>query len=162
MSEQARPPLVDLYLGYDQWKEQRDELRRRLQELCKLMRWNPGNFDYPYWGSHHRTVHDKFIAFMVDWQENLERNRRVLYPIAKTALCGGRMIPAAALEQEDAIAGHFYEAYLQAVNDGESPEDCLSRLHQVLLIISEHFRTEDETLVPAAERLMDEIEYGRN
>jgi hemerythrin-like domain-containing protein len=159
MPQQVTSPLFELYLRYDQWKEEHDDLHDRLRELCNLMRWNPGNFDYPFWGTHHRNVHDKFVAFMEDWQKHLAQEQEIIYPIARAAICGGRMGPAAVLEQEDAIAKQFYEAYLQAVEKVDSPEDCLSLLLQVLMIIAEHFRVEDETLVPAVERLMDEIEY---
>jgi len=162
MTEETRPPLVNLYLGYDQWKERHDELRGKLGELQALMRWNPGNFDYPFWGAHHRAVHGPFVAFMADWTKLAEQNRSVIYPIARTALGGGKMGLAAALEQEEAIVNQFYESYLRAVNEGEPPEDCLSRLLQVLLILSERLRTEEETVVPTAERLLDEIEYGRS
>ncbi|TVY01973.1 hemerythrin domain-containing protein [Cohnella terricola] len=156
---QSGSPLLDLYLSYDQWKEEHDALHLRLRELCNLMRWNPGNYDQPCWDSHFRKVHGMFVDFMKDWRNHLVKERKVIYPIARTAICGGKMGPSAVLEQEDAIAGQFYEAYLQGVEEGESPENCLSRLLQVLLIIAEHFRMEDETVVPAAERLMDEIEY---
>jgi hemerythrin-like domain-containing protein len=159
MPHAVNSPLYALYMRYDQWKEEHDALYGRLLELCKLMRWNPGNFDYPFWGTHHRNVHEKFIPFMNDWQAHLAREKEIIYPIAKSAICGGRMGPAAVLEQEDAIAGQFYEAYLAAVKAEESPEDCLSRLLQVLMIIAEHFRVENETVVPAAERLLEEIEY---
>ncbi|MFB9278610.1 hemerythrin domain-containing protein [Cohnella cellulosilytica] len=159
MPHTVNSPLYDLYMRYDQWKEEHDALYDRLLELCRLMRWNPGNFDYPFWGAHHRGVHEKFVAFMTDWKAHLSKEKQVIYPIAKSAICGGRMGPAAVLEQEDAIACQFYDAYMAAVGSGESPEECLSRLLQVLMIVAEHFRVENETVVPAAERLLEEIEY---
>ncbi|XID94753.1 hemerythrin domain-containing protein [Paenibacillaceae bacterium WGS1546] len=159
MPHREASTLLELYMGYDRWKEEHDALQERLRELCNLMRWNPGNFDFPYWGTHHRAVHEKFVAFMADWQSHVAHERRILYPIAKSAICGGRMGPVAVLEQEDLIAEQFFNDYMQAVENEEGPEECLSRLLQVLMIIAEHFRTENETLVPAAERLMEEIEY---
>ncbi len=159
MPQAVNSPLYELYMRYEQWKEGHDALYDRLLELCRLMRWNPGNFDYPFWEIHHRGVHEKFVAFMDDWQKHLSKEKQIIYPFAKTAICGGKIGPAAVLEQEDAISRQFYEAYLTAVAGGESPEDCLSRLLQVLMIITEHFRVENETIVPAAERLMDSIEY---
>lgn len=158
--EKSETPLLELYMSYDQWKEEHEALHARLRELSNLMRWNPGNFDYPSWGPHLHKVHVKFVSFMEVWQNHLVKERKIMYPIARFAICGGRMGPVAVLEQEAAIAGNFYDAYLQAMEQEEPPEECLSLLHQVLMIIAEHFRVEDEMLVPAAERLMDEIEYS--
>lgn len=155
-------PLLDLYLSYDQWKDEHDALRDKLKQLCVKMRWNPGNFDYPYWGTHLRQVHDDFMPFMAEWRTHLATERKIVYPIAKNAGCGGRMGQATVLEQEDRIAMQFYESYLESLANGEPAAESLSRLLQVLFIISERFRVEDETIVPAAERLMDEIEYIRS
>lgn len=152
-------PLLDLYLSYDQWKEEHDALRDKLNKLCVKMRWNPGNFDYPYWGTHLRQVHEDFMPFMEEWQTHLDKERTIVYPIAKYSGKGGRMGQVSVLEQDDRIALQFYESYLLSLESGEPAEESLTRLLQTLIIISEHFRVEDETIVPAAERLMEEIEY---
>ncbi|MCD9020686.1 hemerythrin domain-containing protein [Cohnella silvisoli] len=157
---QQNSPLLELYLTYDQWKEEHDTLHGRLLELCRLMKWNPGNYVYPDWSTHHRKVRESFLPFMRDWQQHLAKERKMIYPIAKSAICGGPMGPVAVLEQDGRIVDQFYEAYLQATEEGASPEDALCRLLQVLMIIAEHFRVEDEIVVPATERLMDEIEYS--
>jgi hemerythrin-like domain-containing protein len=154
------PPLLDLYLTYDQWKEEHDALHERLLELCRYMKWNPGNYDYSDWDAHHRKVRDQFIPFMKDWQRHLAKERETVYPVAKSVICGGRMGPVAVLEQDVKIANQFYDGYLDAVRENAPAEDVLQRLLQVLMVIAEHFRVEDETILPLTERLMLEIEYG--
>ncbi|KIL36103.1 hypothetical protein SD71_08920 [Cohnella kolymensis] len=158
--DNSNSALLDLYLTYDQWKEEHEALYARLLELCRLMKWNPSNYEYPDWDAHHRKVRNSFIPFMLDWQRHLSKERRTIYPIAKSLTCGGRIGPVAALEQDDRIAAQFYEEYQKVTKDGTSPEDALSRLLQVLMIIAEHFRVEDETVVPATDRLMEQLEYS--
>ncbi|MCC3375958.1 hemerythrin domain-containing protein [Cohnella sp. REN36] len=154
------PPLLTWYLSHDQWREEHEALHDRLLELCRMMKWNPANYDYPDWETHHQAVREKFIPFMRDWRNHLSMERKTLYPVTKTAICGGRIGPVSVLEQDERIAGQFYEAYLEAAEGEASPEDALSRLLQVLMIVAEHFRVEEEVVVPAAERLMEEIEYS--
>jgi hemerythrin-like domain-containing protein len=160
--EHPESPLLELYLTYDEWKEEHDALQARLLDMCRLMKWNPGNYEHADWEAHHRKVKDYwFIPFMQDWQVHLAKERRTIYPIAKSVICGGKMGPAAVLEQDGRIAEVFYDEYIQAVREGASPEDALDRLLQVLMIIAEHFRVEDEMVVPVTEKLMKEIEYNR-
>jgi hemerythrin-like domain-containing protein len=154
--ERSESPLLGLYLSYDEWKEEHNALHARLLELCRLMKWKPGNREHPDWASQHRKVKEEFIPFMQDWQRHLSRERDTIYPMAKSVICGGKMGPVAVLEQDGRIAEQFYDGYLQAVKEGASSEDTLYRLLQVLMIIAEHFRVEDETVVPAADRLMQD------
>ncbi|MBB6671758.1 hemerythrin domain-containing protein [Cohnella nanjingensis] len=156
----SNPPLLEWYLSHDQWREEHEALRDRLLELCRMMKWNPANYDYPDWEAHHLAVREKFIPFMRDWLRHLAMERRTVYPVARTAICGGRIGPVSVLEQDERIAGQFYDAYLQAAGRDASPEDALSHLLQVLIIVAEHFRVEEELVMPAAERLMEEIEYS--
>jgi hemerythrin-like domain-containing protein len=149
------PPLLDLYFTYDQWKEEYDALHERLLELCRYMKWNPTNYDYHDWDAHHRMVRDKFIPFMTDWRQHLARERQMIYPVAESVICGGRMGPIAVLEQDVKIADQYFEGYFEAIRDGAPAEDALDRLLQVLIIVAEHFRIEDETILPVTERLMN-------
>jgi hypothetical protein len=80
--------------------------------------------------------------------------------LAKSAICGGRIGPASVLEQDSSIAIQFYESYLQATADGAASEEALRLLQQVLMIITEHFRVEDENILPITDRLMEEIDYN--
>lgn len=153
---QENAPLLELYLTYDQWKEEHDGLHARLTELCRHMRWNPNNYDYSDWDSHHRLVRAAFIPFMEDWQRHVQRERTTIYPFAKPAI---RIGPVSVLEEERFVKS-FYEDYLRSCEDGAEPEDSLSRLMQVLLIVAEHFRIEDETILPVTEKLMEEIAYS--
>jgi hypothetical protein len=153
------PPLLDLYFAYDGWKEEHDALHARLLELCRYMRWNPSNYDMADWGAHHRKVRNLFVPFMQDWRRHVQREKQTIYPLAKSAGGGGRMGAVTALEQDDLIAEPYYRAYEKAVADGASPEDALSLLLQVLVIVAEHFRVENEIVVPFTEKLMDEIAY---
>jgi hemerythrin-like domain-containing protein len=158
--QQSNSLLLELYLTYDQWKEEHDALHARLLELCRFMRWNPDNYEYTDWESHHRKVRNLFIPFMQDWRRHLDRERKTIYPVAKNFTCGGGMGPIAVLEQDDQIATQYYEAYIQAEEEGTPPEDALSRLLQVLMVIADHFRVEDESVVPLTEKLMEEIAYS--
>lgn len=158
--ERTNSPLLDLYLTYDQWKEEHQALSVRLKELCMLVNWHPGNYHYIGWDSHHREVRELFLTFMQDWQQHLNGEQQTIFPLAKSAICGGRIGPVAVLEQDGCIALQFYESYLQATADGAAAEDALHLLQQVLMIITEHFRVEDETIIPVTDRLMEEIDYN--
>ncbi|WP_169306716.1 hemerythrin domain-containing protein [Cohnella pontilimi] len=160
--ERKDSPLLELYLNYDEWKEEHDALQSRLLELCRLMKWNPGNYEHANWEAHHRKVKDLwFLPFMRDWKRHLAKERNAIYPIAQSAICGGKMGPAAVLEQDGRIAETFFQEYLDAVKSGAPPEEALALLLQVLMIVAEHFRVEDESVVPVTEKLMEEIEYNR-
>ena len=158
--EMSRLPLLELYLTYDQWKDEHDSLHARLMELCRCVRWNPNNYDFPNWDTHHRLVRAAFIPFMQEWQTHVQRERLTIYPFAESAICGSRMGPVSVLEEEDRIVEQFYEDYLRTSEEGASPEDSLTRLMQILLIVAEHFRVEDETILPITERLMEELAYS--
>jgi hypothetical protein len=67
--------LLELYLTYDQWKEEHEAMHARLLELCRFMRWNPTNYEHNDWESHHLKVRELFIPFMKDWQRHLNRER---------------------------------------------------------------------------------------
>lgn len=160
MLERTNFPLLDLYLSYDQWKEEHQALSIRLRELCMLVSWHPGNYDFTAWDDHHREVRKLFITFMQDWQKHLYCEQQTIFPLARSAICGGAIGPVAVLEQDGSIAIQFYESYLQATADGAASEEALRLLQQVLMIINEHFRVEDENIVPVTDRLMEEIDYS--
>jgi hemerythrin-like domain-containing protein len=155
----SESPLFDLFLTFDQWKDEHDALHARLLEICRFMKWNPSNYEYNDWDAHHRKVREQFLPFIHDWQDHLAKERAMVYPVAKNAICGGRMGPVAVLEQDVRIAAQFFESYQEAVTEGVPVEDALCRLLQVLMVIVEHFRLENETVLPAAERMLDEIDY---
>lgn len=152
--------LLELYLTYDQWKEEHDALHERLLELCRFMKWNPTNYEFHDWDDHHRKVSAKFVPFMKDWSAHLAKERQMVYPVADSFLTSGPIGPVAALEQDVNIALYYYDSYKEALEAGASAEDALYRLLQVVIIVAEHFRVEDETILPATERLMEQIEYG--
>lgn len=156
----SESPILELYLMYDQWKEEHDALHARLLDLCKYMRWNPTNYELDDWDQHHRKVKALFEPFMRDWQMHLAREIKTIYPFARSATGAGRMGPVSVLEQDGRIAEQFYREYRKAVDDGKPPEDALYRLLQVLMIVAEHFRVEDEIVVPLTEKWMDEIAYS--
>jgi len=158
--QQPESKLWQMVIAYDQWKEEHAQLYERLLELCRFMRWNPGNYEYHDWSAHHQLVREKFLPFMAAWQRHLLIEQSMIYPLTRSKLGGGRIGTAGVLEEDSRIASQYYDAYVKAVEDGVSPEEALSHLLQVLIIVAEHFRIEDETLVPAAEQLMDEIEYS--
>ncbi|WP_123040372.1 hypothetical protein [Cohnella candidum] len=160
MRHSQSPPLLDLVLTYDQWKEEHDSLHRRLLDLCRFMKWNPVRDEMEDWEDHHQEVRKAFIPFMLDWQRHLSREVRTIYPFAKSATCAGRIGPVGVLEQDGTIAAQYYETYLKAVEAGAPAEEALPHLLQVLMIVAEHFRIEDETVVPATEQLMNEIAYS--
>ncbi|RKP52973.1 hemerythrin domain-containing protein [Cohnella endophytica] len=155
-----QPSLLESYRSYDQWKNEHDDLYVRLLELCRLMKWNPTNYDYSDWETHHRTVRGIFVPFMREWQVHLEKERKALYPIVEAAICGGPIGPASVLEQDGRIVGQFQEQYEKAVGEGVEPEEALRLMLQVLTVVAEHFRLEDENVVPATERFMEQIEYS--
>lgn len=160
--QQLKSPLLELYLTYDQWKEEHDALHTRMLELCRFMRWNPANYEYNEWESHYRKVQSLFIPFMEDWKRHLEREKQTIYPVIKVFTCGGGIGPIAVLEQDDQIANQYYKAYVKAEAEGEGmpPEEALSNLLQVLMVVANHFRVEDEWIVPLTEQWMEEIEYS--
>jgi len=153
-------PLLEFYRTYDQWKEEHDDLHARLIELCRFLTEKPAPDEHTDWDARHRLVRDTFLPFMEDWLRHLSRERATIYPFAQRATCGGAIGPIPVLEQDQRIVDQFYESYLIAAYRGESAEELLSRLLQVLMVIAEHFRVEDETVLPATEKLMDEIEYS--
>lgn len=152
--------LWELYVTYDEWKEEHDSLHERLLDLCRLMKWNPHNYDQPDWTAHHLEARRLLVPFMHAWRRHLDRERGTIFPIARTLVPGGSMGPIGVLEHDSRIADQYYDAYLRAVEEGASPEESLSHLLQVLMIVHEHFRIEEDTIIPATEQLMREIEYS--
>ena len=152
--------LWELYVTYDEWKEEHDALQDPLLHLCRLMKWNPSNYDQQDWTAHHQEARRLLVPFMKAWQRHLDRERGTIFPFARTLVPGGRMGPIGVLEHDSRIADQYYDAYLRVVEEGASPEESLSHLLQVLMIVHEHFRIEEDTIIPATEQLMREIEYS--
>ncbi|MFC5406144.1 hypothetical protein [Cohnella soli] len=158
--EKEQAPLLELYLTYDQWKEKHDSLYARLMELCRCMRWNPSNYECANWESHHRLVRATFIPFMEEWKKYVQQEKLTIYPFAKASIRGDESSPVTPLEEDDRLVTLFYEHYVRAYEEGATPEDSLARVMQVLLIVTEHFRIEDETILPITEKLMEDLAYS--
>ena len=152
--------LLGLYHHYAQWKEEHRALYARLLELRRLTRWNPSNYDHSDWESHHLMAREAFIPFMMDWQRHLDHEQQKVYPLVMSISTDGGMNPIRVLVQDGRIAEQFFESYMKAVREGASAEEALAHLAQVLSIVAEHFRIEEETIVPAAEQLMNDLEYS--
>lgn len=73
--DRTESTLLDLYLTYDQWKEEHEALYARLLELCRLMKWNPSSYEQSDWEVYHCKVRKAFIPFMQDWQRHLNKER---------------------------------------------------------------------------------------
>lgn len=158
--QSLEPKVLKLVNTFDRWKEEHELLHERLLELCRYMRWNPGNYEYHDWSAHHRLVREKFLPFMEAWQRHLHTERMTIYPLA-------RSIPPERLvgivdgpEQHCRFVARAYESYANAVAEGASPEEALSLLLEVLVLVADRFRVEEEKLLPAAEQLLVEIEYN--
>lgn len=151
------PPLLELYNSYDQWKDEHDALKANLLELCRLLTWNPTNFDYADWDGFHRQIRSQFVTFFKDWELHQERERRMIHPVAKPC-AGGQWLPVAVLEKERRLAEQFFLAYLEKA--GTTAEEALISMQQVLMLLTEHFRVEEESVIPATEKLLEQIEYS--
>lgn len=160
LKQQPRLGLLDFYGGYDRWKEEHDSLQERLLDLCRYMRANPDRSRPNGWSEVHNEVRDLFLAFMKDWRRYVRLEKKIIYPVAALAGGSGEGITLSVLMQDDKLVADFFEAYLAACREGVSDEEALSRLFQSLMIIAEHFRIEDESVLPRTERIMDEIAYN--
>ncbi|WEK54875.1 MAG: hypothetical protein P0Y55_01995 [Candidatus Cohnella colombiensis] len=164
MKANSAPPLLELYNGYDRWKDEYLSLRIRHRELCRLLKWNPNNFDYPDWDGFHSSIQQRFLDFFRDWEQHQQQEQRFIYPIAKSST-GGTSLPVSVLEQESGLTQQFYEAYKEKAGLLESnsnllAEEALISMLQVLLLLSEHFRVEDEFVIPIIETLLEQLEYN--
>ncbi|MFC5700309.1 hemerythrin domain-containing protein [Cohnella faecalis] len=155
----SNPPMLELYREYDQWKAEHEELQVEVRLLCAYVQRKRSSFDYERWERQHEELDERFRAFMSNWHRLLNKERRAIYPIAKP-LTGGRAGPIAVLEQDGQIADLYYAEYVKLSAEGALTDETLTCLHQCLLIVSEHFRIENEVLLPVTEMLMDHIELG--
>lgn len=159
------PPLLECYRTFDQIKEEHDALKKRLRELSQTIKWNPAGFEYVNCAATLRQTEETFRQFMDDLNRYLAREERVLFPVAMP-YTGGAMGPVKVLEQDYILARQFYETFLEkneryaATGDPKDAEEAISCLLQVLMIVSEHFRVEEDAVFPTAESLMEDIEYG--
>ncbi|MFD1953445.1 hemerythrin domain-containing protein [Paenibacillus thailandensis] len=160
MLTQTKTTLLDFYDSYDQWKEEREALQERLRGLCRYMRLKPDRDKPNAWSELHLELREQFLAFMKDWQRYIRLERSVIYPVAARQGGTGQNGAASVLKEDDRLAAEFYEAYLSGCREGATDEEALDRMFQSLMIIAEHLRIEDETVVPQTERLMDEIAYN--
>ncbi|WP_276358003.1 hemerythrin domain-containing protein [Cohnella caldifontis] len=152
--------VLEMYLSYDQWKEEHDALQERLLELCRYMRRHPDRDDPVDAEIELRSAMQRFEPFMRDWLTHLQRERDTVYPFAKSLTGGGSIGPISVLEQDGRIAERFYREYRQSLEVGERAGEVLSRMLQVLVIAAEHFRIENEVVLPATEKWMDEVAYS--
>lgn len=164
MNMAGAPPLLELYYSYDQWTEERAVLQERHRELSQLLKWNPNNFDYPDWEGFHRQIQQQFVDFFRDWDRHQECEQRMIVPIAHSC-AGGYWLPVQLLEKESLLARQFYQNYeenagLAGSGPKQPAEQSLIMMLQVLMLLSEHFRTEEETVIPAIESLLEQVDYS--
>lgn len=164
-SSSAALSLLECLNTFDQVKEEHAALKTRLNDLLQMIQWDSNGSAYVECKATLDLAKDKFVAFMEDLERYLAREERTLFPVARPHT-GGAMGPVNVLVQDHVLAREFYEAFLDkndryaATGEYKDAEEALSYLMQMLMIVSEHFRVEEDVVFPTTERLMEDIEHN--
>ncbi|MDF2651912.1 MAG: hypothetical protein K0Q73_7717 [Paenibacillus sp.] len=147
---------------YELWIEDHNKWKEKVHGFDTKLKNNPIDFQSDDWSDALRGLKQESLVLMKELDRYLEEEERSIFPAAKLYTCG-KIGPVSALEQDHLLAKHFYEMFLEQASsaaaylDRGAAEDALSCLKQVLMIVSEHFRIEEQTVFPSKERIMAEL-----
>jgi len=164
-SSSAALSLLECVNTFEQVKEQHAALKARLDDLLQTIEWDPNGSAYVECSAALDLAKDKFIAFMEDVERYLAREERSLFPVARPQT-GGAMGPVNVLVQDHVLAKEFFGEFLEKnrryelTGEYKDAEEALTYLMQLLMIVSEHLRVEEDVLFPTTERLMEDIEHN--
>lgn len=161
--DQTVDTLEVLNSGIEQLREEHVVLKQRLLELynvAKTIGQNPAVAD---WSPIIGELRGQTASFMVEMDVHSMWEDQVLFPMVQE-YTGKDMGPVAVIEHEHELAKQNVRRFLETTERLTAPvgeeqaKEAASYLLQAYVILTDHFKKEEEVLFPMAEQMLADIE----
>ncbi|WP_438449276.1 hemerythrin domain-containing protein [Gorillibacterium sp. sgz5001074] len=161
--DQTVDTLDVLTSGIDQLKEEHAELKKKMADFygaAKIMGRDPSVTD---WSNAIKSLHTDIVSFMEEMEQHSVWEDQVLFPMVQE-YTGKDMGPVAVMEHEHELAKMNVQRFLEkseslsAAVSPEQAQEAASYLLQAYVILTDHFKKEEEVLFPLAEQMLTDIE----
>lgn len=152
-----------LSAGIDQLREEHRALKSGLLEFYELAKAVGEDRQVSEWSGSIQILRRKITAFMEELDVHSDWEDHVLFPMVQD-YTGRDMGAVAVIEHEHELAKQNVRKFLQAADrlstpvNGAEAKEAASYLLQAHVILSDHFRKEEEVLFPIAEQMLTDFE----
>jgi regulator of cell morphogenesis and NO signaling len=161
--DQTVDTLDVLASGIDQLREEHVGLKQQLIELYQTAKSVGQDMSVKDWSGTIRNLRSKIEAFMVEMDVHSKWEDEVLFPMVQD-YTGKDMGPVAVMEHEHELAKMNVNRFLESSGrfgsmvSSEEAREAASYLLQAYVILTDHFKKEEEVLFPIAEQMLTDIE----
>lgn len=149
--------------GIEQLREEHVVLKQKLMEFYNLAKEIGTNEEVTNWSASIEALSTKTKAFMTELDVHSIWEDQVLFPMVQE-YTGKDMGPISVMEYEHELAKQNVRRFMDAASKLQAPvsaeeaKEAASFLLQAYVILTDHFKKEEEVLFPIAEQMLADIE----